>query len=88
MFLEEYNEDEVHQVFHDDGYDEGAFDQLVKLVNKNLLSLDIAANEAGMSMEEFAEVMSKKQTKFQQHKMRRAPCGCKTSVREQEQVGS
>ena len=69
MLLEEYNETEVMELFKEEGRvegreeglelgrEEGELNMLVNLAGKKLISIEQAAEEAGMSVDEFIEKM-------------------------------
>ena len=61
MLLEEYNETEVMELFKEEGRiegrEEGQILKLVGLARKNYITIEQAAEEAGMSVEEFLEKM-------------------------------
>lgn len=62
VFLKEYNEDEVHQVFREDGYNEGLeqgrLSQLVDLVRDGTLDISIASSKAGLSVDQFQALLT------------------------------
>ena len=61
MLLAEYNEVETMELFKEEGrlegLEEGQFRMLVNLAGKKVISLEQAAKEAGMTVEEFLEKM-------------------------------
>ena len=57
MLLEEYNEAETMELFREEGREEGQFSTLVNLTNKKIITIEQAAAEAGMSVDEFLEKM-------------------------------
>ena len=57
MLLEEYNETEVMELFKEEGREEGQIMTLVGLARKKYITIEQAAEEAGMSVEEFLEKM-------------------------------
>ena len=62
MLLEEYNETEVMELFkeegREEGREEGEFNMLVNLAGKKMITIEQAAKEAGMSMDEFLQKMT------------------------------
>ena len=57
MLLEEYNETEVMELFKEEGRIEGQILTPVGLARKNYITIEQAAEEAGISVEEFLEKM-------------------------------
>ncbi len=53
MCITEYNENETMNLFKEEGRLEGIIENLVSLTKKGLLSENIAAKEAKMSLDEF-----------------------------------
>lgn len=62
MLLEEYNETEVMELFkeegREEGREEGEFNMLVNLAGKKMITIEQAAKEAGMSVDEFLQKMT------------------------------
>ena len=58
MLLEEYNETQVMELFKEEGREEGELNMLVNLAGKKLITIEQAAKEAGMSMDEFLQKMT------------------------------
>ena len=58
MLLEEYNETEVMELFKEEGREEGEFNMLVNLAGKKMITIEQAAKEAGMSVDEFLQKMT------------------------------
>jgi len=58
MLLTEYNEAEAMELFKEDGRREGIFDTLISLVQKGLLSIKDAAEQAGVTETVFQQKMA------------------------------
>ena len=62
MLLEEYNETEVMELFkeegREEGREEGEFNMLVNLAGKKMITIEQAAKEAGISVDEFLQKMT------------------------------
>ena len=59
MFITEYDEERTRREDRADGWEGGGIKMLDDLVRKNLLTEDIAAREAGVSVEIFRELAAK-----------------------------
>ncbi len=58
MFIEDYTEEEIRELFKEDGRREGFFSALLDLVSDGILTIAQAAQRAGMSEAEFRKHMT------------------------------
>ena len=60
MLLTEYNEAEQMELFKEDGRREGIIETLISLVKKGLLTINDAADQAGITETAFEQKMAAK----------------------------
>ena len=58
MFIEDYTEEEIRELFKEDGKREGILSALLGLVSDGILTIAQAAQRAGMTEAEFRKHMS------------------------------
>ena len=58
MFIEDYTEEEIRELFKEDGKREGILSTLLGLVSDGILTIAQAAKRAGMTEAEFRKHMS------------------------------
>ena len=59
MLLTEYNEAATMELFKAEGKKEGILETLIRMVKKKRLSVEEAADEADMTLDEFTDEMAK-----------------------------